>query len=259
MFGDKYPRKKTATASLIHFPNDGKWRKELFGGGEHRAKMNLYIIKDFVENYTSEKQTILDPFGGVGSLMFAALYGRDIITVEIERVFYNRTQEYRSYFEEHHKVTGMIMNILGNSMEVLPLPCDHIITSPPYAYSVVKHQLDDTQLRVGSYTDTTYGDTPGSLAALNMFMFKQKIKIAYKLCYDSLRRGGYFCVVMKDIMENNKRVYLSADTTAMCHAIGFEIVDWFKRYAPGGGCPALNRKKGLLSVEDEDIMIMRKR
>ena len=64
-------------------------RRKFFEEGSiiHPAKMHLGMLWEIIENHTDPGDLVLDPMGGIGSTIFAAMMGRDVITVELEDRF----------------------------------------------------------------------------------------------------------------------------------------------------------------------------
>jgi len=65
-------------------------------------------------------------------------------------------------------------------------------------------------------------------------------------------------IIIKDRMVAGKRVALSARAARDCERLGFEMVEWNKWLARGGGYAAINRAHGLETVDDEDLITLRK-
>ena len=65
-------------------------------------------------------------------------------------------------------------------------------------------------------------------------------------------------VITKDIMRNQKRVFLSKDCIATCTGMGFELMEWHKWKTAGSAQAKIMRSKGAEVVWDEDILIFRK-
>ncbi|GEM_PF-2880684 len=77
------------TMETIRFKNDGPTRKRLYAveGMAHPAKGHLGLWAMMIEKYTKPGDTILDPMGGVGATLMAALMGRNVVVNEMEHHF----------------------------------------------------------------------------------------------------------------------------------------------------------------------------
>ena len=79
-FAPEFPR---TDEGWIKFPRDIEARKGLFFPEEvmsHPAKMNFHLEQSIIEYVAKEGDVLLDPFGGTGTLMIAALQGMSIVT-----------------------------------------------------------------------------------------------------------------------------------------------------------------------------------
>ena len=71
------------------YPPDGAWRRRWLVPDSvvHPAKMNAYLCRDLFLRYTLQGQTVLDPFGGIGTSLLGCALGRDVVLVELEPQF----------------------------------------------------------------------------------------------------------------------------------------------------------------------------
>ena len=82
-YAEQYPL--DPETGWIKFPVDQKWRHEIFPDEvfKHPAKANMYLIDALVDHLTKPGESIIDPFGGTGTLMIAALKGRKVTLIEL--------------------------------------------------------------------------------------------------------------------------------------------------------------------------------
>src|SRR5437667_4168445 len=75
--------------SWLVFPRDVEYRKSLFPQGvfNHPAKANCFLIEALVDYLTEPGDTIIDPFGGTGTLLLAARKGRKVVLIDVEEQF----------------------------------------------------------------------------------------------------------------------------------------------------------------------------
>lgn len=258
MFAPDYPR--VEGTDIIKFPkDDSSQRKAIFIAElmRHPAKANLHMLAEIIAWVSQPGETILDIMAGVGSILIAALTGRKIICIEIEPPFAAKIEQQREHIITNLKPDADIFVINGDCLKILPLPADHIIFSPPYAGIMKKKKFTAGDISADMIGEELldYSATRGNVGQLNRFMYNQTMEKIYKKCFDSIRPGGTMTVIIKDYIENQKRVYLSDWVIRTCIRIGFEQKDWFKWEALGGGFPALYRSMGLETVDDEDIMV----
>jgi len=245
----------------IVLPDDVTWRKSIFPERvmKHLAKMHMYL-EDAIIDYVSESGDILlDPMAGTGTLMMAALKGRRVITLDIEKPYHELQVEVYKYMREIHPNMETCIQLHGNCKLILPIPCDHIIFSPPYA-KALKPAKSVSQITVDKYRVTedeyqAYAQTRGNVGMNNTFLYNRDMEKVYTLCYESLRQGGTMSVVVKDIIEKGKRTYFSKWINRVCRQIGFKEHAWFKAEMMGGAWQDIRRSKDLSTVDDEDTII----
>jgi len=248
----------------VILPKDSQWRKDSFFPVEvmeHPAKMNLYMEQAMIEYVAKPGDILLDPFGGTGTLMIAALMGMTVILLELEDGYHKLEQEAKANLLKERPDANVLL-LQGDNRFLLPMPCNHIITSPPYAGA-----MDIRKVREGDENDSfvkadrqmmEYSKSPRNISKLNTFLYNQAMERIYKLCYDSIIPGGTLCVNIKDRIEKGKRVYLSKWIDKVCQQVGFKQEAWFKWLVPGHQFTNIRRSQGLLTVDDEDCIIYRK-
>ena len=259
-FAPEFPRNEQG---WILFPNDTQWRKSLFPPAvmKHLAKMHLYLEWELIKFVSKPGDVILDPMAGTGTVMMAATMGRRVICIDIEEGYHKIQQEVLEHLQRNFDVENVVL-LYGNSKVVLPLPCNHIIFSPPYAgafkpaKTISKFVKDKYRVNEDEYTE--YARTTGNVGLLNTFLYNQHMDRVYKLCYQSLPIGGTMSVVTKDIIEKGERIYLTKWIKRVCTSHGFVLHDWFKHRIMGGPYQDMRRAKGEETVDDEDIMVYRR-
>lgn len=272
------------------WPADTRWRQELGFHPDsigHPAKANLYMLEELVKYLSIEGETILDPFGGVGSQLIGCLFGRNTILLDVEDRYHKL--QLASWEELSHASDGKALFIRMDNRLVMPphekvpqlltrldlvdwwhghLPlirrqADHIISSPPYSnvlaspYSTLRAQAekDDTRAEVlAGYSE----QSPGNLGLLPTFQYNQQMERVYRGMAQSVRVGGTVTVLIKDFFIQGKRNYLSSWVDRTFTGMGNMVLqDWFKRKTRG--LSSNDRKsRGLEAIEDEDIMVYRR-
>lgn len=260
-----------AKAGFIEFPRDIERRRMYFmpKSMEHPAKANIYLIERLVDYLTEPGELILDPMSGTGTLMMATLTGRKVACVEDAAIFHWMQQESKALFVARGVKDEDIMLLHGPCQDYLPFPCDHIIFSPPYS-SVLNFEVkNEAQVAMGGSTYvkgglggsdvfSDYRGTDKNFGRLNAFMYNQKISVEYGKMIAGLRPGGTLTVIVQDLIQGGKRVGLSNWVMRTCVRQGVELLEWHCRYSPGTGFKSAMKAKGLLVVQNEDIIIMRK-
>lgn len=260
-FAPTYPK---TPEGWIQFPDDVKYRKSMFPAEvmKHYAKFHMYLEQAIIDYTTNPGDTVLDPMSGTGTLMMAALVGRTVICIEIEKEYHKMQQRVLAHLRSKYPDMSNCVLIQGNCKLVLPIPCNHIIFSPPYAAAlkppktVSKFQTDKYHVSEEEYQ--IYAKTTGNVGLVNTFLYNQTMGNVYKLCYQSLIPGGTMTTVTKDITENGKRTYLSRWIERVCTQMGFQLEDHFKHKIMGGPYQDIRRAAGLDTIDDEDVEIFRK-
>lgn len=264
VFAPGFPR--DPETGWILFPRDSQERKTLFFPEEvrkHPAKMNFHLQQSIIEYVAKEGDVLLDPFGGTGTLLIGALQGMRVILIEIEEGYHRLEMEARNNLAQ--QVPGaenLVLLLHGDNRLLLPLPCNHIITSPPYSSALHQRTIrngaeDDDFVKMDKMINE-YSKSPRNIGALNNFLYNMEMEKVYKLCYQSILPNGTLTIVLKDRMEQGKRVSLTGWAGKVCQKLGFQPILHEKWKTPGIQFTAINRAHGLTVVEDESILIFRR-
>lgn len=261
LFAPDYPRDDN---SLIRFPSDVQYRKELFpllDLSAHPAKANLYMIQAIVE-YTSEiGECILDPFTGTGSIMVAALMGRDVLCMELEDGYCGIIEQgVKSLESIAPGIDSAITLIPGDCSNLLPIlgVANHICFSPPYAGALKKKTMDKFTMDTLGTGVLDYSKNPMNIGNLSDFLYKERMQAVYRKCYESLPTGGTISIIIKDHIVQGERVNLSKRAMNDCVKAGFELDIWEQWYPPGTAYTGIRRARGEEVVDEESIIILRR-
>jgi len=263
-FAAKFPK---TDEGWIDFPSDVGYRKSIFPEDiAHPARANLHMVEAIVEYVSQPEETVMDIMAGAGSIAIAAVMGRKVVCIEIEKIYQDTLAVVKNHLSG--EVQENLTLLFGDCRDFLPFPVNHIIFSPPYARILKTKQgakQDSTKQLAGVSKHSEFGSwspeystNPRNVGNLNKFLYNQTMERIYKLCYDSLFSGGTMTVILKDYIHKGKRVYLSDWLTRTCIKMGFEITGWHKRKALGTGFLKLWRSRGCATVSDEDIIIFNK-
>jgi len=230
----------------------------------HPAKMRAEVFLDIMEYVSKPGETILDPFGGIGTTAAAALYGRNVILVEVEQYYADIASEIYRGWEEEGRATGSVTVICQDNRQVLPLPCNHIITSPPYGSDLYKAAgaLEGSDFYEGStrMQDMVeqYGQHPLNIGRLNKFMYQKQMDKLYKKMVDSIPAGGTISITHRDRTENGERVLYAMGIIKSMASLGMGIKLMERWDAPTSVQNTYNKSIGLDVVTEEDILIFEK-
>ena len=256
-FAPQYPRNEQG---WVLFKSDTSRRKSLpFPDRvfEHPAKANLNLLEAIIDYISEPGETILDPFGGTGSLLTAANMGRRVLLIELEEAFQEMIEESLPQFGD-----GTSMLIKGDCRQILPIPCDHALFSPPYA-----NILSGTGLKYGIGRSVSReamnrysGDSASALnlGRLSDFLYARNMEKVYQKLFTSIKPGGTMTIIIKDKIKGGIREFLSVPCIRTCAEAGFKLAEWNKWKAPGTAQQKLMASKGFDTVQDEDIITFKR-
>ncbi len=262
-FAPDYERTETG---LVKFPrSDAPLRNLIFPNQDpsvHPAKANAYMVKELIEYVSEEGESVLDPFAGTGTILVGITTGRKIYCIEIEPPYLHLIEQTIAAMKNSYPdIEGNTLVIAGDCSKILPIPdfCNHLIFSPPYSNALRKKgQLDQHTINWGYGGALEYSADPNNISNLSDFIYFQKMEKVYKKFYDSLTLGGTMTIIIKDRITAGKRIKLADRAVRDCQRIGFELVAWNKWEALGGGFASYNRSIGLETVDEEDLITLRK-
>ena len=255
-FAPDYPRNDKG---WILFPRDLVDRRKLVPPSIqhdvslHPAKMSMYLCQEIIKAFTSEGETILDPFAGVGTTMAAALpLDRKCILLELEPHYIKLINDIRVYNRWECIV------IQGDNRQILPVPCDHIITSPPYGNDLSSIREEKGLLKERDYKQQDYVRSGLNIGNLNTFYYQQAMIKTYTRMVEGLKPGGTITITHRDRLRGDTRVLYAMNIMKTLADLGCELISWEKWKVPGSVLAEVNRKKGVEPIEDEDILTFRK-
>lgn len=253
------------SSDRVIFPRDSDLRALLFpftDPSEHIAKANMYMVRELVQYVSEEGETILDPFGGTGTILVALTIGRKVMMIEIEERFQTLIERnIQGISRTVPNAEELVTLIPDNNNRVLPLSpglFNHIITSPPYATALKKKTMDKFSLETGYASALQYSSHPENVSNLSDFMYEQRMETFYKKCYSSLPIGGTITIIIKDRVEDGKRIQLGKRAQRDCINAGFEPVSWFQWFCPGGAFMAIRKHRGEMTIDEEDLITLRR-
>ena len=248
----------------VIFPEDASFRKDIFPPEVmgHPAKANIYMIESILNYVSKPGDIVMDPMSGTGTILVALTMNRGVIAIEIEEL-YLQLQKQALELMMPGLDNPYVLLLHGDCRKFLPLNANHIVFSPPYAAILKSNPLKAASTRslAGStYEDSIqhYSTSADNVGNLSRFLYNQAMEDVYQKCYQSLPSGGTLTVILKDYIEEQKRVFLSDWLQRVCIRAGFDQVDWFKRQSLGTGFLQLWRSRGMETVSDEDIVVFRR-
>jgi len=261
-FAPEYDRNEQG---WVRFPPDSDYRKRIFPPevNQHPAKANVYLVQAIIEHVSEPDDLLMDIMAGTGTLMVGALIGRSVICVEISKKFHEIQVAALEQLERIALgISGMISLVNLPCQTYLPIPnlVDHIIFSPQYAGIMLKKSVTDQwNIDIG-YDFVEYSKSPLNLGSMSEFIWAEEMERVYAKCYQTLKYPGSMTLIIKDHIDAGERVPLTQKAIDAGVRVGFSYnpEEHFKWAAPGMPYTAARRARGEATVDDEDIVILRK-
>ena len=189
----------------------------------HPAKFPETMAQEFIEFFTKEGETVLDPMAGTGSTLVAALRaGRNSYGIELNPKYAKIAakiieEERNSLGESVSSLQSQIINgdaaqittlRLGSGQDYhLPM-IDYVLTSPPY-WDMLRAKGAETQRkrRDSAELDVHYSDDPNDLGNVDDYeVFLERLVGIYGRLKSSLREKAYLTIIVKNVKKGG-RIY----------------------------------------------------
>jgi len=178
------------------------------------------MAQEFIEFFTKEGETVLDPMAGTGSTMVAALRaGRNSYGIELNPKYAGIAgqivaEERRSLGRNAERLTSKIINGDAANAANFGIPAiDYLLTSPPY-WDMLRAKGAETQKkrRESDVMDVHYSDDPDDLGNLHDYeTFLEKLTTIYVGLRPLLRAKAYLTIIVKNIKKGGKIYPLAWD------------------------------------------------
>jgi DNA modification methylase/intein/homing endonuclease len=186
----------------------------------HPAKYPETMAQEFIEFFTREGETVLDPMAGTGSTLVAALRaGRNSYGIELNpkyaKIAKQIIEEERKTLGE--KVEGLTSKVVnGDAAKVADFglsTCDYVLTSPPY-WDMLRARGAETQKkrRSAEELDVHYSDDPNDMGNISDYdEFLAKLVRIYAGLKPLLREKAYLTIIVKNVKKGGKIYPLAWD------------------------------------------------
>jgi len=230
---------------------------------QHQAKANVYLVQAIIEYVSEPDDILMDIMAGTGTLMVGALIGRQVICVEISDKFYQIMIGALGHLESIAPGISDMISLVNLPCQIyLPIPdlADHIIFSPQYAGILKKKTVTDQWNIDTGYDFVEYSKNPLNLGTMSEFLWMHEMEKVYSKCYQTLKPNGSMTLIVKDHIDAGERVLLTQKAIMAATRVGFRYStsEHWKWAAPGMPYTAARRARGETTVDDEDIVILRK-
>jgi len=181
----------------------------------HPAKFPETLAQEFVEFFTKQDATILDPMAGTGSTLIACLRsGRHSIGIELNPGYADIArklvgQEKQDLGEEAAHLRAEVITADASHTTSLDLPpIDYIFTSPPY-WDMLHARGAETQhkRRASSNMDVVYSEDPADLGNIGDYEeFLARLVAVYRGLIPALQPQAYVTIIVKNLKKGG-RIY----------------------------------------------------
>ncbi len=194
---------------FIH--NPPRRRKDVL---RHPAKFPETLAQQFIEFFTSERQTVLDPMVGTGSTLVAALRtGRHSYGIELNPEY---AEIARQVVAEEREILGIGANtlnagvitgdasVLGRHVRDSGIPeIDYVLTSPPYWNMLhARGAENQRKRRADKGLDVQYSEDPNDLGNINDYdEFLERLVRIYADMQPFLRHRAYLTIIVKNVKK----------------------------------------------------------
>ena len=186
----------------------------------HPAKFPETLAQEFIEFFTKQGETVLDPMAGTGSTLVAALRARrNSYGIELNPKY---AEIAKQLIEEERETLGISVSTLqskiinGDAAQIpnYQLPSiEYVLTSPPY-WDMLHARGAETQKkrRASEYLDVHYSDDPNDLGNIRDYdEFLEKLVNIYKGLKPLLCDKAYLTIIVKNVKKGGKIYPLAWD------------------------------------------------
>lgn len=179
----------------------------------HPATFPVEIPKRLTKLFSFWGETVLDPFGGVGSTAVAAIReGRRAICIDQNPKF---VEEIKARIARENLDTTLLDANRGDSRDLSAIAADSvdlIVTSPPY------------------WDKADYGGKSSDIGTSGSYVdFLAELRLVFQECYRVLRPGRKICVVTANVNQMTDHGLLtfplSTDIGVMLREVGLVMIN----------------------------------
>ena len=193
----------------------------------HPAKYPETLAQEFIEFFTKQGETVLDPMAGTGSTLIAALRaGRNSYGIELNPKYAEIAgqiiEEERTLLGQ--RVEGLKSEIINadaatandfllSTFNLQPATFDYILTSPPYWDMLhAKGAESQKKRRADEDLDVVYSDDPNDMGNIHDYdEFVNKLVNIYAGLKPLLREKAYLTIIVKNVKKGGKIYPLAWD------------------------------------------------
>lgn len=208
---------------------------------KHGAAYPLSLAKHFIEIYSKENDTILDPFAGVGTTLDAAnILKRNSLGIELNLEFiklFNQGIDSKDGKQNpNYQRTIFHGSALNIEEYISDNSIDFILTSPPYAnlLNKIRENFADKDYKNNPYKNQSrklakpYSISDEDLGNLSYEEYLKKMQDIFKSLFNVSKQGAYNVWVVRDYRDldsNLPYINLHGDLINMASQAGWILWD----------------------------------
>ncbi len=202
-------------------------------GLNHPAIFPIALPARLIECFTRKGMTVLDPFVGTGTTVIAARQtGRHGIGIELNPEYVEVARQrlnQLSLYEEHATRADIFQDDARNVANILPAnSVDLIVTSPPYWDILLERRTADYK------PIRHYGQEKDDLGKISDYdAFLEELAKVFCGCFQTLRPGGYCCIVVMDLRKKGHFYPFHSDLAERLQQEGYiwdDLIIWDRRH-----------------------------
>ncbi|MGR3914502.1 MAG: DNA adenine methylase [Gammaproteobacteria bacterium] len=171
----------------------------------HPSPKPPQLMRKYVEFFTKEGQTVLDPFMGVGgALLAASLCERKAVGVDLSSAYidvYGAVCK-RLHLKKQKTIAGDSLHL--KSLLPRGFSCDMILTDPPYGEMLSKKRSGQRKKDTGKSEATPFTDDSADLGNMSRRDFLASLQAVLAQAVSFLKEKGYVVVFAKDMQPAGK-------------------------------------------------------
>tara|TARA_B100001540_G_C15804151_1_gene641269 strand:- start:2101 stop:2937 length:837 start_codon:yes stop_codon:yes gene_type:complete len=194
---------------------------------QHPAPFSFTDVSRLIKFFTKKRDTVLDPFVGVGSTLKAcALENRNGIGIELNPIFVKLSKK---RIKNETNSTGPVKQVVikGDAKAQLSKlstsSIDMVLTSPPYwnILSKVDHKVKQERIKKNLVKD--YGNLKNDLSNIKTYeKFLDELTEIFGECKRLLKPGKYINIIVSDFRHKSKYYMFHADLAQRLEKIGYQ-------------------------------------
>ncbi|MFQ6089037.1 MAG: DNA methyltransferase [Candidatus Methanofastidiosia archaeon] len=199
---------------------------------QHGANKPPQLMKHIIEFFTKSRQTVLDPFAGVGgTLLGASLCNRIATGIEINKKWIDIYREVCKLSEcvkvgirEQEMINGDCLEELDKMIEK-ERQFDFVATDPPYSIALEKTMCTDEYKIQHRKTDfNNFSDDERDFRNFKTFNeYYEGIRKMAEKVYQILKDKKYFVVIIRDSYQDTKYIMASYEISERIKQAGFTM------------------------------------